>query len=118
MEFERRKEKRRKFTYYLRVLDASSLQAIGYLTEISSVGIQIDCERPIPVGVNYRLRMELTSDIANKTHMIIHGRTKWCQADKLAPNGYNVGFEVSISARDDAEIFGRMLEKYGAESHR
>jgi hypothetical protein len=116
MQPERRKEKRRKFTYYMRVVDANTLQPIGYLTEISAMGIQVDSEKPLPVGVNYTLRMELTAEVANKSYMTFTGRSKWCRADKLTPNQYYIGFEVDITAPDDAEIFNRMIEKYGTES--
>ena len=118
MESERRREGRRKFTYYMRVLDASSMEVIGYLTEISATGIQVDCEKPLTVGASYKLRLELTSEIANKSNMIIDGRIKWCQTDRFVPNGFNVGFEVSIKAHDDVEIFQRMIEKYGLENRR
>lgn len=118
MESERRKENRRKFTYYMRVLDANTSEVVGYLTEISPLGIQVDCEKPFPIGVNYKLRLDLTTDIANKNNMVINGLTKWCQADKFTPNAYNVGFEVEITARDDAEIFQKMIEKYGLENRR
>jgi Tfp pilus assembly protein PilZ len=115
MAIERRKEKRRKFTYYMRVVDANNLQPIGYLTEISAIGIQVDSEKPLPIGINYLLRLDLTNDIANKNFMAIKGVTKWCQPDKYTPNQYNIGFEVTITARDDAEIFKRMIEKYGSD---
>ncbi|MBL8078668.1 MAG: PilZ domain-containing protein [Anaerolineales bacterium] len=118
MESERRKEKRRKFTYYMRVVDANTLDAIGYLTEISAIGIQVDCEKPFPVGRNYKLRLDLTPDIADKNNMMINGTIKWCQPDKLNATGYNVGFEVSITAKDDTEIFQRMIDMYGLESRR
>ncbi len=118
MESERRKDKRRRFTSYMRVADANTLETIGYLTEISTVGIQVDCDKPFPVGKNYKLRLELSPEIANKNNMIINGLIKWCMPDKLVPNGYNIGFEVGITARDDAEIFQRMIAKYGSESRR
>ena len=116
MEPERRKEKRRKFTYYMRVVDANTLQPVGYLTEISAIGIQVDCEKPLPVDANFKLRMDLTQEVANKPYMVFQARTKWCHNDKLDPNIFNVGFEVFINARDDSEIFKRMIEKYGSDN--
>ena len=115
LEPERRKNKRRKFTYYMRVVDASTLQLIGYLTEISAVGIQVDSEKPLPLNVSYKLRLELTADIANKTFMVFNGRSKWCQPDRLEPNSHNIGFEVTLLSHDDTEIFKRMIEKYASD---
>ncbi|MBI5842334.1 MAG: PilZ domain-containing protein [Chloroflexi bacterium] len=116
MESERRRQKRRKFTYYMQVMDANTLQLIGHLSDISLIGIKVDSEKPLPVNVNYRLRVNLTQDVANKTFMVFNGRSKWCQMDKLEPNSYNVGFEVSTLSYNDSEIFQRMYDKYGSDS--
>lgn len=115
MESDRRKQKRRKFTYYVQVMDASSLQLIGHLADISLIGIRVDCEKPLKVNGNYKLRVDLSPELANKTYMIFDGRCKWCEMDRLEPNSYNVGFEVYVPGRDDQEIFERMYDKYGRE---
>lgn len=115
METERRRQQRRRFTYYMQVLDAGTLQLIGHLADISLLGIRVDSEKPLPVNMNYKLRIDLTSDLSNKTYMILNGRSKWCEMDKFEPNSYNVGFEVSTQSREDAAIFQRMFEQYGIE---
>lgn len=112
---ERRRGKRRKFTYYMRVVDANTLQLIGYLTEISPAGIQVDTEKPLPLNTIFKLRVDLTADIANKTFMVFNGLSKWCQPDRIEPNSYNVGFEVTLLSYDDNEIFNRMIEKYASD---
>lgn len=99
----------------MQVLDAGTLQLVGYLTQISAVGIQVDCEKSIPINTNFKLRVDLTPDIANKTMMVFNGRSKWCEPDMLVPNSFNVGFEVTLLSRDDAAIYYRMIEKYTAE---
>jgi hypothetical protein len=115
METERRRQKRRKFTYYMRVIDANTFQLIGHLSDISTTGIKVDSEKPLPVNSIYKLRVDLPQDLGNKTFMVFDGRSKWCQMDKLEPNSYNVGFEVSILSRDDSEVFQRMYDKYGSD---
>ncbi len=115
MDSDRRHARRKKFTYYMQVLDAGTLQLIGYLTQISAVGIQVDCERPILVNANFKLRVNLTPEIANKTMMVFNGRSKWCQPDRTEPNSFNVGFEVSLLSQDDISIFNRMIEKYASD---
>lgn len=101
----------------MQVLDANTLKLVGCLTQISAVGIQVDSEKPIPVNTNFKLRVDLTTDIANKTMMVFNGRSKWCEPDRAEPNSYNVGFEVTLLSRDDAAIYDRMIEKYAAESN-
>lgn len=117
MESERRNAKRKKFTYYMRAVDANTLELVGYLTQISAIGIQIDSEKPLPVNVNFKLRVDLTSDIANKTMMVFNARSKWCQPDRAEPNSFNVGFEVTLLSREDMNIYNRMIEKYTTEGN-
>lgn len=115
MDSERRKRQRRRFTYYMQVLDANTLQLIGHLSDISLIGIRVDSEKPLPVNTNYKLRVDLTSDLGNKTYMVLNGRSKWCEMDKFEPNSYNIGFEVITQSREDSVIFQRMFENYGVE---
>jgi hypothetical protein len=116
MDSERRNAKRKKFIYYIQVLDANTLQLIGCLTQISAVGIQVDSEKPLPVNANFKLRVDLSPEIANKTMMVFNGRSKWCLPDRVEPNSFNIGFEVTLLSRDDSEIYNRMIEKYATES--
>jgi hypothetical protein len=115
MEVERRRQKRRRFTYYMPVLDASTLQIVGHLSDISPLGIRLDTEKPLPVNANYKLRLDLTPEMANKTAMVFNGRSKWCAMDKLSPNSYNVGIEFGALANEDAAIFQRMYENYSSD---
>ena len=112
---ERRRQIRRKFTYYMQVVDANTLQLVGYLSDISMIGIKVDANRPLPIGANFKLRVDLNSELANKTYMTFTGHSRWCEVDRSEPNSYNVGFEVDIASREDASIFQRMYEQYGAE---
>ena len=116
MEAERRRQKRRKVTYYLPVVDANTLQTIGYLTDISAIGIRVDSKKSLPVNASYRLRLDLTQDMANKSFMVFNGRSRWCKMDRLEPNTFNVGFEVGALSRDDIEIFRRIYDQYGSDS--
>jgi len=112
---ERRRQKRRKFTYYMQVVDAGTLQLVGYLSDISPIGIKVDSGKPLPVNTNYKLRVDLTPELANKTYMIFNGRSRWCEIDRFEPNSYNVGFELDTLSREDMAIFQRMYETYSMD---
>ena len=114
-ESERRRQKRRKFTYYMPVLDASTLQPIGYLSDISLTGIRMDSEKPLKVNANYKLRVDVTPDLANRNYVLFDGISRWCEVDKLSPGSYFVGFEVRLPSNSDREIFERMYEQYGVD---
>ena len=112
---DKRKIARRDFTYYMQVTDELSKQLIGYLTDISTGGFRLDTSKQIPAGQDFRMQIQLTSDVADKNSMAFVARSKWCHPDHVDPNTYNVGFEIVQMAPGDMVIFQRMFDKYGSE---
>jgi hypothetical protein len=112
---DKRKITRRDFTYYMQVTDDLSKQLIGYLSDISTGGFRLDSPKQIPPGRDFRMHIELTSDIADKNSMVFIARSKWCRPDHVDPNTYNVGFEIINMAPSDMDIFQRMFDKYGSQ---
>jgi hypothetical protein len=100
----------------MRVLDEASGQVVGHLSDISTGGFKLDCSKQIPINVDFRLRVELTNEVANKSFMIFLARSRWCRPDPVDPTSYNVGFQITNMAPSDFEIFSRMFEKYGSQS--
>ena len=113
---DKRKINRRDFTYYMQVLDDSTKQIIGYLSDISAGGFKLDCPKQVPTEQDFRLSIQLTADIANKTSMEFIARSKWCRPDHIDPTTFNVGFEIINMAPSDMLIFQRMFEKYGTQN--
>jgi hypothetical protein len=111
----KRKKDRRNFTYYMQVKDDSTKQIIGYLADISTGGFKLDCQQQIPAGQDFRLQIDLTADVADKTSLVFIARSKWCHPDNIDPTSFNVGFEIVNMAPSDMVIFQRIFEKYGAE---
>ena len=112
----KRKLNRREFTYYMQVTDDVTKQLIGYLSDISTGGFKLDCSKPLPTGQDYRLAVQLTAEIADKTSMVFIARAKWCHPDHIDPTSFNVGFEIINMAPNDMAIFQRMFEKYGTQN--
>lgn len=115
---ERRKSERSRFGYYMPVLDSSTLETVGHLSDISGIGFKLDCQRELPLNRDYRLRIDLTPDVANKSSMSFVARTKWCARDRFEPLVFNVGFELIDISPGDADIFRRIYEKYGMHDKR
>lgn len=112
---EKRKVTRRDFTYYMPVADALTKQLIGHLTDISTGGFRLDSLREITPGEDLQMQIQLTPDIANKEFMVFIARSKWCQADRVDPNTFNVGFQILNMSPSDTVIFQRMCEKYSTQ---
>lgn len=111
-----RKLDRRQFTYYMQVLDDNTKQIVGYLSDISTGGFKLDCDQRIPTGQDFRLSIQLNSEIADKTSMVFIARSKWCRPDHIDPTTFNVGFEIVNMAPSDMVIFQRIFEKYGSQN--
>lgn len=106
---------RREFYYYQKVVDDETLQMIGHLADISSGGFKLDSQKPLPINKDFRFRLNLSGEVADKPSMVFVARSRWCKVDPLDPYIYNVGFQLIHIAPGDLEIFNRMMEKYGKE---
>ncbi|HAE60347.1 MAG TPA: hypothetical protein DCG54_12795 [Anaerolineae bacterium] len=111
---ERRHAQRRRFGYYMPLVDDKTQELVGHLADISKDGFKLDSTVPIPEGKTYTLRLTLTGEISHKPWMSFNARSKWCKADDVQPNSYYVGFEVGSMSPESAEIFKRIFEKYGS----
>jgi hypothetical protein len=112
---ERRKLNRKDFSYYMRLIDSDTQELVGHLVDISSGGFKLDSQTKIPLNKDFRFRMDLTNEVANKPSMVFVARSKWCEVDPLDPFLYNVGFQLISISPGDIEIFNRMMEKYGSK---
>ena len=117
MPTEKRKLARRNFSYYMRIMDESNGKLVGHLADISTGGFKLDCSTTIPENKEFRLRIELTNEVANKSYMVFTARSRWCHTDPLDPLSYNVGFQITNMIPSDFEIFSRMFEKYGLQGY-
>jgi hypothetical protein len=113
---DKRKIGRREFTYYMQVTNDLTKDVLGYLSDISTGGFKLDSQKPITPGQDFRVRIELTPEIADKNVMVFVIRSKWCHRDHIDPNSYNVGFEIVNMAPGDMVIFQRMFDQYGTEN--
>jgi len=111
----RNRPERMEFFYYQKVVDYDSQEIVGHLSDISIGGFKLDSQNPIPVNKDFRFRMNLTSEVADKPFMVFVARSKWCKVDPIDPYVYNIGYQLIHISPGDLEIFNRMMEKYGRE---
>jgi hypothetical protein len=110
---ERRTTPRKKFSFYMRVLDDDTREILGHMVEVGAIGLQLETTVALPLQKDYYLRLELTPELADRPFIIFIARSKWCKIDDIEPNLYRVGFEIAEIMPDDREIFLRILAKYG-----
>lgn len=111
---EKRTTSRKKFDFYMRVLNDDTQEILGHMVEVSAVGLRLETTAPLPPNQDYYLRVELTPDLGNVPYIIFIARTRWCNIDNIQPNLYHCGFSVVEIMPEDKEVFLRILEKYGS----
>lgn len=110
---ERRFSKRRKFGYYMRVVDNNTQELLGYLADISPRGFKLDSTKPLIVNKDYTMRLDLTPEISERPYIVFVARTKWSQPDSTDPFAHNEGFQIVNMTPHDEVIFQRLVDKYG-----
>jgi hypothetical protein len=115
MSDERRVLKRRRFTYYMRVLDNSTQQPVGYLANISEKGFQLDSPQQVAVNKDFSFRLDLTPDVSDKNFITFSARSRWCRPDESDPFSFNAGFQIVGISPHDNEIYQRIVTKYAAQ---
>jgi len=112
---ERRQLSRRNFSYYMRVMDEADGKLIGHFSDISTGGFKLDSTKPVSVNKDYRLRIDQTGEISNKSYIIFTARARWCSVDSFDPNLFNVGFQIVNMSPGDYDIFVKMFSTYGVQ---
>jgi hypothetical protein len=110
---ERRHIERKKFDFYMRVMDDETEETIGHLADVSIDGMQLEMTAPPPNGKEFHMHMELTPDVSDSLFLFVAAQALWCQPDKIMPNLYHVGFKIISMSEHDKEIYKRLVEKYG-----
>ena len=113
MENERRRIKRRKFGYYMPVVDTSNQDCIGYLSDVSPQGFKLESPKPIRLNFIYNLRLDLTSAISSRPYIVFQAKSIWGQGDPIMPNEYVHGFQILSISPDDMAVFQKIIDNYG-----
>ncbi len=115
---EQRQQDRRKFSYYMLVYNDETDEMVGHWTDISPGGFRLETTKPIPPNKVFRFRIDVSTEIANKSYMIFGARSRWCHMDEFDPNLFDAGFQIAKLPPDDAKIFKNMFEKYGTRDNK
>ena len=114
---ERRRLDRRTFSYYMRLMNENTGELVGHLADISTGGFKMESLKPIQPNMDFRFRIELSSEVANYPFMVFGARSKWCQMDHIDKSIYNVGFQITDITPANLVIFSRMFERYGSDGN-
>jgi hypothetical protein len=115
MDSERRIVNRRKFEYYMPIVDIQTQECIGYLADISPKGFKLEGTKLIEIGSELALRLDLTPDISSKSYIVIQAKAVWSQSDPIVPNEYLHGFQILSILPDDQIIYQQIINRFGKQ---
>ena len=108
---DKRKVERKYLVFYLRVFEGKENRVLGHVANISSRGIMLLSDNPIPVGEEYPLRMRLPSLAGERNEIVFEAISRWSKKDSN-PDFYLTGFEISrLSVSEEKENL-QLLEEF------
>ncbi|MFC2064215.1 PilZ domain-containing protein [Chloroflexota bacterium] len=114
MGYERRSKKRIKISFYLPVNKAGTLEKLGILTEINTKGLQVDTQTLLSEGNTYRLHLDLMNSSMGESSIEFSAAVRWIREDLIAPNFYNIGFEITEISASARNVIEKIIAMYGS----
>jgi hypothetical protein len=104
--------KRRHLIYYLRVFDRSSGELVGHLVDVTTRGMMLISEAPLPNEGEFALRMDLPPGLFETDSWAVSARSLWSRPD-INPAFWDTGFQFSGFTRDDELVVSDLVKYYG-----
>ena len=108
---DQRKLKRRQLIYYLKVLDRETDNPVGRLVDITGQGFMLISSDPLPVHLEYGLKMHLPAEMASKDHIEFTALSLWCKKD-INPDFFDTGFRFKDITPDDLRIINDLIHEF------
>lgn len=115
MHHDKRQLKRVHLIYYLRIFDTENGENVGHLVDITTQGIMMISEGPIPIGKDFTLRMQLPSTITGREEIHFIARSLWCKKD-FNPDFYVSGYRIEKITPQEAKTITALINAYGFKS--
>ncbi len=111
---EQRKEARKKLIAFTPVYDAKQKMLLGYVGDLTLLGIMVVGEKALDVNKERVLKIEFPNDLPgiDSTHITIPARVAWRRQDADSPSYFNIGFEFVEVSAEHTQLFQAILTRY------
>lgn len=109
---DRRRLKRRHLIYYLRVFDRHSGDLLGHLVDLTTAGIMLISESPIPLDRTYACRMVLPGEEDDQREVTFDAHSIWCRKD-VNPTFYATGFRLERPNAEAVSTIDALIAEFG-----
>ena len=115
MHNEKRKLKRVHLIYYLRIFDSNTGVNIGHLVDITTQGIMMISEEPVPPGKDFSFTMHLPASITGRENIQFSARSLWCKKD-INPDFFVSGYRIKEITHQEIKVITALINDYGFKS--
>ncbi len=106
---ENRNLKRWHLIYYLRVFDLDTDSLLGHLVDITTEGMKMVSEKPVPPERDFQLRMEVPQESSASEEVLFKAHSLWCSKD-TNPDFYATGFRLLNPEREAVNIIRALID--------
>lgn len=107
--FEKRFLERHNLICFMPVLDTETSRPIGSVIDISTEGMLVMSDHPIPTGKIFHTKVLLQNSVGNRDFLLLDARSKWCNRESQA-NFYDTGFELINVTSENLEKLHSIIE--------
>lgn len=105
-----RSQKRWNLVHYLRVFRAENHEMLGHLVDITTEGMMLISEQPIPLQSSFNLRMEIPTDNDVAQMVAFTAESLWTKKD-VNPNFHDTGFRLLNPSQRALNAINRLIEE-------
>jgi len=105
-----RNQKRWNLVQYLRLVKAENNNLLGHLVDLTTEGMMIISENPIPLGQTYNLRMQIPTE-NNLTRMVaLTVQSLWTKKD-VNPDFHDTGFKLINPSKHTVNAIKSLIDE-------
>ncbi len=108
---ERRRNTRKKASYYIQVIDRSAEQPAGKLVDISTTGMMLSSNTPIESEKTFQLGVTLPDAFEGERPILVDAKSIWCKRNAHT-SFWETGYRLHNATEDTVESINRAMNNY------
>lgn len=108
---EKRKLRRWHVVYYLRIFDHETESQLGHVVDLTTEGLKVVSEWPIPTPKRYSLWMELPRPDGETKQIHLEAESLWSQRDEADSRFHSTGFKLSRVTQEATRAIRALVDE-------
>lgn len=109
---EQRRAERFQISFFLKIFNRDSNEAMGHLLDISVSGMRVLSDRPVDKGTEYSLYIDLRSMKNFGCEVKLNALCVWTNEDPDS-GAFNCGFQFQNISQNEVDIIQKIIEQFG-----